>query len=176
MRSVLLVFFFISCASLSSHEKDKWSYEFFISTPETKEAVLQRWGPPTEKGAYSLGGENVEYLRYRNSEGRYFADFFANPRTGKIVEKSYSPDSQSPEFQLKELKEKYFSKDSFEQIPVKCRHHGEVALIQKEKGLLIMTDESATPTVQIIAFLSKEGLNSSIEKMQKSKCRYPWQK
>lgn len=169
---LLLITLCISCASYKVHEKKKWNYSLFLSKLNSKADLINKWGSPSEKKSLEFDGLKVDVYRYINKKDHNVADFFINPSNKNIVEKVYFPRPGEEVFSIKKLKNKYFSKIIFEKIPVKCRHHNEILLINREKGLFFSTEEEKDASVYKIVFSTKKRIESSLKKMVSKKCRY----
>lgn len=169
--AIIYLLFMTSCLSTARNHSKTWSYELFSKQYKHKNDVLAKWGPPPEKGKSTIAGLTLSYYRY-NSTYSHFADFFIDPQSGQVLEKSFSPPKGTLEFNTEQLINKRFKGLHFEKIPVRCRHHHELILLNRANNIVIMTQEEPDPTVVTVAFSSKNLLDLRFKEMKNKKCRY----
>jgi hypothetical protein len=100
----------------------------------------------------------------------FYASFLIDPSTNKIVEKTYLPFAESPEFDLKNLLDLEFKKIPFEKTPVKCRHNNEVIYLYKSGGILIMAKQKEDAKTDAISYSAPAVFNLRIKENQNKKC------
>ena len=161
-----------SCTSSKIGRHEIWNYSLFSSKINSASDIIERWGPPSKKEAVELDNQKTTVYVYVNKRNHNVAKFFIDPPSSRIIEKAYFPHPNEEEFSLKKLKNKYFPQIIFEKIAVKCRHQNEILLVNRDKGLFIVTEEEKGASVYRVVSSTKMRIESSLKKMALKKCRY----
>lgn len=161
-----------SCHSMGKNHSVK-DYDFFSSQePRFESDILKIWGEPSERGETTHFGIQQLYFRYSNSTGELYVDFFLDKNTKGVVERVYSPDKDSVNYQLNAFLKKYFPKTVFQTVPVKCRHHREILLVDKKNGVVIFTQDQPEATVAAVSLSDEKMIELRIRELNSRICKY----
>lgn len=172
MKTFGILFFVLTACSTPQVKKTQVDIRAYFQTDLTTSAdLLKKFGKPSEVERDIIVGKSLEFWTY-NDESRSYIEFLIDTADQTVLEKRYSA-GEDEEISLDQLKAIHLQNVELQKVVVKCRHNDEIALVNKEAGIVILTKDNALPLkVQVIAQSNPQLYKYWLNENSNKKCSY----
>ena len=172
MKLFGIIFLFLgSCATPQAKHSQVDVHAYFQPDLTTAAAITNKFGKPSEVETDIIAGKKLEFWSYIAKNGSSI-EFLIDTAEQTVLEKRFLA-GKDQGINVDELKSSHLRNIDLQKIAVKCRHYDEIALVNQQAGIVILTRDSGRPLkVQVIAQSSPQLYEYWLSENSKKKCSY----